>query len=147
MALTVVPQGVLNLLITSITWTDFPQLNVTAPYMLREGMTLNFEGNSTIYIDTMTGAVTSQEPYLKVSTEIQLNKAGPLANQYKTQLETNALLGELTLLTDSPVIDPYTFETASIQNIRALRLNGQDAGFGVTIGAIYQVNSNLWNVL
>lgn len=140
-------QGTLNRLLTAANWTSFPQLNVTAPYLAKEAITLRFEGNTTVYIDTMTGAVTSQEPYLKVSFELMLLKSQPLAQLYKTQIETNTLLGEVSVYTDSTALNAYTFETCSIQNPRELRLSGDDAVFGITIGGIYYINQNMFNVL
>ena len=142
-----IPQGILNRLLSSVNWTSFPQLNVTAPYLAKENITLRFEGNTTVYIDTMTGAVTSQEPFLKVSFDMIMLKSQPLAQLYKTQIETNALLGEASVYTDSTALNAYVFETCSIQNPRELRLGGDDAAFGITIGGIYYVNSQLFNVL
>lgn len=147
MANTLVNQGILNRLLTAVNWSLFPALNVTAPYLGKEMVVLTFEGETTVYINTVTGAVTSQEPYVKVSFEMALLKSQNLAQQYKTQIETNTLLGECTVFTDSPALNPYTFSDCSIQNVRALRLTGDDASFGVTIGGIYYLNSNLFSVL
>jgi hypothetical protein len=140
-----VSQGTLNRLIASVIWTDFPQLNVTAPYLGEEGIHLAFEGESTVFINTMTGAVTSQEPYLVVNVTMNLLKTQPLANAYKQQWETSSQLGECTVRPDSSTMSPWDFENCAIQSVRELSLNGRDAGYVVTIKGYYLINSDLWS--
>jgi hypothetical protein len=130
-----------------VTWADFPTLNVTAPYLGREGISITFEGETTVYINTMTGAVTSPDPYLKISMEIGLLKTQPLAAAYKAQMETYSVLGEVTVRPDTSVLPVYTFENGSIQNVRQLRFSGEDAGFVVTIGAYYIINNEMWSLV
>jgi hypothetical protein len=137
-------QGTLNRLRGSLNWTSFPLLNVTAPFLGREGISITFEGETTVYINTMTGAVTSPEPFLKVTVEMQLLKTQSLSTQYKAQMELQSTLGECTVIADSSVFPNYVFENASIQNVRNIRFNGEDASFAVTIGGIYIINSTLW---
>ena len=45
-----VQQGTLNRLRGSLTIPDLPELNVTAPFLGKEGIAMSFEGNSTVYI-------------------------------------------------------------------------------------------------
>lgn len=138
--------GTLNRLRGSLNWTSFPTLNVTAPFLGREGISVTFEGETTVYINTMTGAVTSPEPFLKVTVEMALLKTQALSGAYKAQVELYSTLGECTVIPDSSVFPNYVFENASIQNVRNIRFNGEDAGYNVTIGGIYYVNSLLWNL-
>ena len=139
-----VSQGTLNSLRGSWTWSAFPGLNVTAPYLGREGISLTFEGESTVYINTMTGAVTSPEPYLKITAELALLKTQSLSNAYKTQIETMSTLGDATCRADALALGLYQFSNCSLQNVRALRFNGEDAGYVVTVGGVYYINSALW---
>ena len=44
MADPLVPQGNLNRLKASLIWTDFPNLNVTPPFLAGEMLVLSFEG-------------------------------------------------------------------------------------------------------
>ena len=54
-----IPQGTVNRLRGSVIWNDFPQLNVTAPYLGTDGIGFSLDGESTVFLPTMTGAVTS----------------------------------------------------------------------------------------
>ena len=139
-------QGTLNRLRGSWSWASYPVLNVTAPYLGREGVGLTFEGESVVYINTMTGAVTSDEPFLKIAAEMHLLRTQALSNAYKAQQELESALGDATLRVDSLALGLYQFSTCSIQNVRPLVINGTDAGYTVSIGGIYFINSALFSL-
>ncbi len=140
-----VAQGSLNKLRASVTWPGNPTLNVTAPYLGKEGIRLALQGESVLYMPTMTGAVTSQEPYMMVECVINLLKSQALANLYKQQMETNALLGDGTVRPDSVSLGIYALTNCSIKSVRELDFSGEHALFAVTIGGYYNINSVLFN--
>jgi hypothetical protein len=141
-----IDQGVLNRLRGSVVWVDNPNLNVTAPYLGREGIRLALEGEATTFINTMTGAVTSGEPYQKVSLTLHLLKPQNLANLYKAQQELNSVIGNGTVRPDvSSGLGSYQLVNCAIQTVRELNFSGDDAGFAVTIGGYYEINSSLWD--
>ncbi len=57
-----VSQGTISRIRGSLIVPNFPNLNITAPYLGKMGIHLSFEGSATPMIDTMTGRVTSPEP-------------------------------------------------------------------------------------
>src|ERR1700742_4394296 len=95
-----VDQGVLNRVRGSVVWSGFPALNVTAPYLGKDGIGIAFEGDGSATTGTMTGTMTgvvqSLEPYVMVTLKIGLLRTQPLADAYKKQWELNALLGACT---------------------------------------------------
>ena len=139
-----IAQGTLNKLIGSLVWTDFPTLNVTPSYLLPEGIDLAFEGEATVLLPSMTGLVTSPEPYQKTRVMIHLNKAQALAEQYKIQLETNTLMGALTIYTDSPTISVYNLINCALTGIASFTIAGRDAGYVMSVQGAYNINSALW---
>lgn len=139
-----VAQGSLSKIRASITWSSFPSLNVTAPYLLKSGIKLSLQGDSVLYMPTMTGAVTSQEPYMMAEAEIGLLKPQSLANLYKQQMESNALLGDCTIRPDAVALGVYQLTNCSIKSIRPLDFSGEHADFIVTIGGYYLINSTLF---
>ena len=140
-----IAQGTLNRLRGSVIWNNFPALNVTAPYLHKEGIRLALEGEATVYIDTMTGGVTSPEPYQRVSLTIALLKTQPLAAAYKAQKELSTLLGPGIVRGDSAALPPYQLTNCAIRNIRELVFNGEDAAWAIIIGGYYQINSSLFS--
>lgn len=140
-----IAQGTLNRLRGSVTIPDFPNLNVTASYLGKDGISLAFEGVTTTYIETMVGAVTSLEPYQMVSLRISLLRTQSLAAQYENQRSSSSLLGDVTVRQDTTAQAPYTLTNCSIENVGELKFNGQDAGYGVIIKGYLQLNNDMWN--
>ena len=146
MANPIVPQGTLNRLRGSLTLPAFTALNVTAPFLGKEGISITFEGVVTTPIETMTGLVMSPEPYQRVSASIHLLKSQTLANSWKRQLETLSLIGDATIKTDAATLNPYQLSNTTIYQVAPLSFDGQNAGWTVSIVGIYYINSALWNI-
>ena len=140
-----VPQGTLNRIRGSINVVDIPALNVTAPFLGKEGISVTFDGNSTQMIQTMTGIVTSGEPFIMANMTVNLLRTQGLANQYKNQLELNSLIGDIMLTPDASTLSQYTFHNCAIQSVDPLKVNGMDAGFVVHLTGYYLINSNLFS--
>jgi hypothetical protein len=145
MASPLIAQGTLNRLRASVVFTDHSELNVTSPYLGRAGIRLSLEGESTLFISTMTGAVTSPEPYMTASLVMALLKSQPLSDAYKQRMELNALLGECTVRPDATPLSPYQLINCAIENVRELNFSGEDADYMVTIKGYYLVNSSLFD--
>jgi hypothetical protein len=144
MANPLVQLGSLNRLIASVTWQGFPGLNVTPSFLNREGIRLALDGEATRFLPTLTGAVTSPEPYQMVTLNLALLKSQNLAAQYKSQMETQCLLGNCTVRPDSTVLPAYDLVNMAIESVRELAFSGEDAGYTVTCRGYYLINSNLW---
>lgn len=153
-----VSQGTLNRLSASVSWVSFPNLNVTAPFLNRDGISLALDGDATRFLPAMTGAVTSPEPYQMVTLTINLLKTQFLAPQYKAQMETSTLLGNCTVRPDVPVISsilgqvtgigglpPYDLVNMAIESVREQRYAGEDAGWTIVTRGYYLINSSLFN--
>jgi hypothetical protein len=140
-----IPQGSLNRLRASVVWPDFPNLNITQSYLGRMGIHLAFDGESTLYIPTMTGAVTSPEPIQLITLTAHLLKTVALASAYEAQRVSSALLGNGTVRSDSIALPVYQIINCAIENVRELSFAGDDADYAVTIKGYYLVNNDLWN--
>jgi hypothetical protein len=142
----VIRQGTLNRLRASVIFTNFPALNVTSSFLGKRGISLSFQGDATVYIDTMTGAVTSPEPYMRVTMTMHLLKTQAFAQQFKTQLELLTLLGGATVRPDAVAMQPYRLSNCSIISPGDQDFSGADADYPVRIGGIYLVNSGLFSL-
>ena len=140
-----VPQGTLNRIRGSMVLTNMPQLNVTAPYLGREGITIAFEGNVVEYFPTMTGGVTSLEPYQFVTVTCALLKTQQLADLYKQQQELNATLGDGVVRGDAKPLSPYQLTNLSIEGVGDLSFNGTNPVYGVRTKGYYLLNSSLFD--
>lgn len=139
-----IAQGTLSRIRGSIVWNNFSALNITAPYLSKEGIRLSLQGDTTKYLPTMTGAVTSQEPYMMCEVTAVLLKSQALGNAYKNQMETNSLLGDGTIRPDAVTLGPYAIINCSIKTVHELDFSGQAPGFTIVFGGYYLVNSSLF---
>jgi hypothetical protein len=140
-----VVQGTLNRILASVVWQNFPALNVTAPFLNREAIRLALDGETTRFLPTLTGAVTSPEPYMMTTITINLLKSQNLASLYKAQMELQSVLGDCVVRPDVTTLTPYDFVNCAIQSVREQAYSGEDAGFAVTIRGYYLINSSLYN--
>jgi len=145
MASQLVSQGTLNRLRGSVVIPDFPGLNVTAPFLGDGGIGLSLEGETTTMIPTLTGTTTSPEPYQMCSLTVHLLKTQSLSDSYKKQMETLALIGDVTVRPDAKTLSPYPLLNCAINSVAPLTFNGKDAGFLVTIKGYYQINNSLYD--
>ena len=141
MANPLVTQGTLNRLRASVVVPQAPELNVTAAYLGKEGISLALEGETTLYIPTMTGAVTSAEPYQMCSVSVNLLKTQFVANLYKQRMELLSTIGDIVVRPDASALGDYQIFNCAIRSVAELNMSGQDAGFRVTLGGYYNVNS------
>ena len=141
-----VAQGTLNRIRGSVVIPAYPALNVTAPFLGKEGIRLTLVGKSTIYIPTMTGAVTSGEPYQMAAVEIHLLKTQSLANAYETQKQLLATIGTFNVIPDTSVLTTYTIVNGAISELRQLNFDGTDAGYVVTLEGYYLINNSLFSL-
>lgn len=134
----------LNRIRASVLFQDFPQLSVTAPFLGKRGISLSFQGDATAYLETMTGAVTSPEVYLRCTLTIYLIKTLFLAQAFKTQLELSTLLGPATVRPDTGAMQPYNLTQCAVINPGDQDFSGADADYLIRIGGVYQVNAALF---
>jgi hypothetical protein len=142
-----IEQGTLNRVRGSAVFSSFPELNITASYLGRGMISLALEGTATTMLPTTTGLVTSPEPYQMVNVSINLLRSQPLSAAYKAKMEKSTLMGPVNIITDSPTLPDYNLLNCAITGLRELPFTGEDAGFVVTLGGYYLINSDLWNLV
>ena len=140
-----VPQGTRNRLRGSVVFADYPALNVTAPYLDKEAISLAFEGPTAQLLGTLTGAVSSAEPYQMATVTMHLLRTQVLAETYKEQIEVNSVIGSVNVIPDSNAIAPYQLENCVIESVEAQSFNGQQPGMVVRLRGIYNINAALYN--
>ena len=140
-----VPQGTLNRVRATFQCVATPALNVTAPFLGKEGLSLALEGETTLYIPTMTGAVTSPEPYMMVTVNLHLLKTQGLAATYKSQMENLSTIGDCVITPDASTLPTYSLVNCAIESVTEMPMNGTDAGFNVRIRGYYITNNALFN--
>jgi hypothetical protein len=139
-----VAQGTLNRGLVSLSLVTNPQLNVTTGFFGTKMARLTFEGETSDYIATATGGVPSGRLFQFATVTAYLNKSQNLAALWELQRLTNSNIGDVVLVTDSPVISSYYLFNCILQNIPDLDLTGESNDFPVVIRGSYPINSGLF---
>ena len=143
---TLVDQGTLNRLLTQIQLPNFPALTTTASYMGKRQVSITFNGKATSNAPTATGMVMSPEPFIPVMIHVSLLRTQPLANYWRSQIETGTVLGPITAYTDvkSSIDYEYSFANCAVDSIGDIDASGVDGAYNVTIIGTYPINSSLY---
>ena len=139
-----IPQGTLNRIRGNIAVVSNASLNITAPFLGKSGVNLSFGGDTALLLPTMTGVVSSGEPYQICTISAELLKTQTLASYYKTQIENNTFIGDVVFTSDATPLPSYTLTNCSILGVDDISGNGSDAGFRIRIGGAYLINNNLF---
>lgn len=142
-----IDQGTLNRLRGSVVWDSYPNLNVTSPYLNKEGIRLALDGEATLFLPTISGAVTSPEPYQMVTLTINVLKTNGLAALYQAQMQLSTKLGIGSIITDTSSLPNFELQNCAIEGVRELSFAGEDAGFAVIIRGYWVINNNLWSLV
>jgi hypothetical protein len=138
-------QGTLNRLLASVVYADYAGLNVTSSYLAKEAISIGFDGDTSLLIGTLTGAVTSPEPYLFANVTMNLLRTQALGNAYKTQIETTTTLGSVTVFPDSVALSPFQLNNCVLSSIQELSFDGTTPSLIVRLRGVYSVNASLFN--
>ena len=139
-----ISQGTINRLRGSVVFAQFPELTVTAAYLAKEAINLNFEGEAAQKIGTLTGAVDSPEPYQMATIEIHLLKSQNLSNAFKSQIEDSTSVGSVNVIGDADAMDNWQIEQCVLQRGQPGAFDGNSATYVVRLLGVYYVNRQLW---
>jgi hypothetical protein len=143
-----VDQGILSRVKASLVLANFPALNVTAPFLDKDGISMRAGGGAmTTTHETMTGTVQSPEPYVMRTVTIALLRTQNLAELWKTQWETYTVLGPGVIYPDVQAggITQFQLYNLAIQDFGDLLLNGTTPIFGAQISGYYITNNQMWS--
>jgi hypothetical protein len=139
-----VVQGNLNKLYTSVFVPNFPALNVTAPYMSKAGTHLSFDGTFVNQLPTMTGIVPSPEPFIMAEIAINLLRSQGLAAAWFAQLQSLAIIGPVTICSDSTAFGQTTVSQCSVMSVDPGPFDGTDPTFKITVKGVLYINNQMW---
>ena len=119
-------------------------LNVTAPYLGTEGISVTFNGNVTTQLNGMCSTVNSEEPYVPVQIRISLLKSLALSSQWMNQVQTSPSLGQVTVTSDTAMFETMNFYNCAIMSVGDLAMNGTQAEFQIVINGFWPTSADLF---
>lgn len=140
-----IPQGTLNRLKGSIKFVNIPGLNITPPYLGKGGITLAFEGEATGIVPTMTGTVTSPEPYILARATVDILKTNGLSSAFQAQMQSTTVLGDFVFTPDTTALGTFYINNSAIANPAEISATGESATWPLVLTGYWIINNNLWS--
>ena len=145
MANTFVPQGSLNRVRGSLVFQLFPALNITAPYMSRNFITVTLD--EIVFVEqfeTGTGFVNSPEPYAPAVIVVEILRTQALANNWFQQIQNTASIGTVEVHSDTAAFPSFPVNNASVTKFDPGAFAGKDPVTKLTIRGLTYINSSMW---
>lgn len=140
--------GQLNRLGSSVRFKDFPQLNITAPFLTKSGVKYTQTGDGVVHLPVMIGTIPSLEPFVMVDIDVGIAKTLPLAQAFQAQQQINSFLGVTVVRPDLPPgsagIQPYNLQNVTIQNPTTQDFSGQDPSYTIKLRGYFPINSAIY---
>ena len=121
-------------------------LNITAPYLGAEGITISPQTAVTTVIQGMASTINSEEPYQIIQVRAMVLKSLALSAAYISQIQNSPGLGNITITPDTNVMSPFTLNNATIVNWQEISLAGRQADFAVVFAGYYNISNDLWSL-
>lgn len=138
--------GNINRIRGTILIPDNPTLNVTAPFLGPDGITITPQSSVSTVLPGMASTVISQEPYQIVQVRAALLKTLALSAAYLEQIKNNPSIGTITVTPDTTVLPQFTLYNVTIVNWQELSFAGRQADFSVVYAGYMNISNDLWSL-
>jgi len=144
MAAKQIPQGKINRLRGSISFPDFPIINITPAYLGSEMIKVIYTGETTTIINSATGIITSPEPYILVEIQAHVLRTNGLADLIFNQLQTSSTVNNAIVRSDSSTSQDVTIFNTSITNLGEVVQDGKNAAQMIHFKGYLPINNSLF---
>ena len=141
-----VPQGLLNRVRGSVVFPAFSTLNVTAPYLAADGISIGIDEDGTEQLKTITGVVNSPAAFVLATATIHVLKTQALGEAWAQQFQSNGQIGRMVIHTDTAALSQYRVHNCSILKSEPGAMNGTNPTLILTIRGTYNVNNYIWSL-
>lgn len=135
----------LNRVRANVSIPSAPNLNVTAPYLAEDGISVSFTGDVATVLNGLTSTINSEEPYIVTQININLIKSLALSAQWLTRIQEAPILGNVTIVSDTKEFPSLTFYNCTITRVADVSMAGKQAGYDITITGYWAISNDLWN--
>jgi hypothetical protein len=122
-------------------------LNITAPYLGKEGITISPQSAVVTQMQGMTTVVNSEEPYQIVQVTAAVMRSLALSAAYIEQIKNSPTLGTVTVTPDTSVLAPFTLYNVAIVNWGQMSMAGVQPDFVITFQGLLPISNDLWSLL
>ena len=130
----------LNRLFNKVTFSDAPNLNITAMDMGEEQCTITLEAEGVDRLPVATGTIGSLRIFVPVTMALSIKKTSPILGYYRQAILENGYIGGSVTIMDD-VGNEYTAVKPSIAISEMGALNGTQPAVTFNVKANLRVNS------
>jgi hypothetical protein len=141
-----VNQGTMNVLLGSVVFANYPDLNITSDYLNPGGIQWSTDGDMSIQIPTMVGSVTSDRPFIFANVDIHLIRSQNLASSFISQFQTTTTVGSVSVYSDTSILPVFSLNNCIFTTFPSMSFDGLNSDFLVRLRGVYTINNNLFNV-
>jgi prepilin-type processing-associated H-X9-DG protein len=133
--------GQLNRLRANVTFSQHPELQIISNYLTEAGISMTLEGEATNLLPAMMSLIASPAPYMRSTVTIALIRSIPMATTFKNLLETDTVLGQMSIFPDTDQLQSFLIWNAALESVRELAMAGREASMVVTCVGYYMTNT------
>ena len=122
-------------------------LNVTAPYLGKEGIVIAPQSAVVTQMQGMTTVVNSEEPYQLVQVTAMVMKSLALSAAYINQIQQSPTVGTITVTPDTGVLPQFTLYNCAIVNWNQISMAGTQPDFAIVFQGQWNVSNDLWSLV
>lgn len=122
-------------------------LNITAPFLGKEGIVIAPQSAVVTQMQGMTTVVNSEEPYQIVQVTAAIMKSLALSASYLNQIKNSPTIGTITITPDTAVMDSFTLYNVAITNWSQISMAGLQPDFTVTFQGQFNTSNDLWSLV
>ena len=137
-------QGTLNRALSSVSVIGNSALNITSGFFSTKLARIDFGGEISDYLPTLTGGVPSPRLVQYVTITAYINQSQALAAAWEQARLTNSILGDVNFVTASTALPNYYLYQCVLMNIPSIEASGESNDFQLTIQGSYPINSSLY---
>jgi len=109
-------------------------------------ITITFDGDFDNLIPTGTGTVTSPEPYVTATINIDILRTQPLAAAWLLQSQTLCDIGGFSVFPDTAAFPSLNFVNGIIKHMDPGPYSGTDPSTPLILQGTFNINDNLWTL-
>ncbi len=135
----------LNRVRGSVTFSSFTSLNVTAAYLSKKMISVDFDEDFTDQIPTGTNVINSPAPYVMGTISFGLVRTLPLAESFITQAQSITILGTANVRSDTSAFSAIQLVNCALIRPQPGSYAGDSGELDVVIRGVYYINNSLWS--
>lgn len=130
----------------SVTFSSFTNLNITAAYLGKRMISLDYDEDFTDQIQTGTNVINSPAPYVMGTITAGLARSLPLADAFISQAQNITILGTANVRSDTSAFSSIQLVNCALIRAQPGSYAGDSGELEVILRGVYYANNTMWSL-